>query len=110
MRRERIMDRAPFRESTSAPRATPVSHTWTSLGQCLIDCHSTPLADGLFASFPLSVSPSANLLADHPLMREVLAPYASGDCSSASGDRSQRRNRDDASPPAHDRAEPACAD
>lgn len=93
----------------SAPPATPVSHAWTPLGQRLVDGYSTPLADGPFASLPLSVPPSANLLAEHPLMREVLAPYASGDCSSASGDRSQRRDRDDASPPAHDRAEPARA-
>ncbi|KYF55850.1 hypothetical protein BE08_05010 [Sorangium cellulosum] len=64
--------------STADPRPG-APHAWSPLGERLVEAYSAPLSEGEAFTLPLLVPPGPTLFRDHPLMQEILRPYASGE-------------------------------
>jgi glycosyltransferase involved in cell wall biosynthesis len=67
-----VFARVSTRPGRRAPR-----HVWSALGRRVSEKYSAPTPGDPGRAVPCSVPRGPTLLADHPLMRKVLAPYAS---------------------------------
>ena len=67
--------RAQVMAAGTGPHA---AHAWSPLGRRLTMQYSTALPQGPLRSFPTAIVASATLFTEHPLMRKVALPYATG--------------------------------